>query len=576
MPTPPSKSSEPDNKEPKIYLTLSKIDSEHSIETVEDYVVKEKGYKKQKLKPTTLNGLSFSLFYLVKDALPPRWKELLVPIVEEKQDILNHLDNKNESFVLLIEHNKNIYAVTGGHGHFAIREHKSSSFGFDVLSRITQSETKNIIMAREKNLIGNTLGSSNFFRSPSSLLENETPTSFPQELKAHLGVDKLSKLGLEASKGAYCIAKDSFNINTRMSLPQLGTLIERIENIINDESITPAQICLLTKLSNKEIEEDELQEKLEDELYGYYQDLIKNSKNEDDLRFDLCHNNFETYLTASKYEVTSPNIKKVKLCTSEEPPSVSCILKAIKEKYPPKDKDAFRELMKKLEIKSLDEDDNEITKGSFYSHITCELPKSNHHYFYIEKAWYRIEKDAIDHLNEQCQSYIDENTSKIKLKSWNNAKDEEKYNRFHARQKNTIILDRITADNIELCDIMKWDEKNNYLYLIHVKKGFNNSMRDLCYQISIAAKHLITDSENKYLTKIHKKANAKLSKEKFTKLFNKDQKIKFVLAVYHPSGKQRNIKNIKDFESNIAKYCLLNLKNEMAKTNFDLEIRQID
>lgn len=61
---------------------------------------------------------------------------------------------------------------------------------------------------------------------------------------------------------------------------------------------------------------------------------------------------------------------------------------------------------------------------------------------------------------------------------------------------NTLVFDTVTPENIEACDILKWDDE--FVYVIHVKKGFDTSMRDLAAQVSITAKRIRNDRKTDY------------------------------------------------------------------------------
>ena len=71
---------------------------------------------------------------------------------------------------------------------------------------------------------------------------------------------------------------------------------------------------------------------------------------------------------------------------------------------------------------------------------------------------------------------------------------EKKYNLQYDLIENYIVLDTITPDGVELCDIMLIEEDK--IYLIHVKYGFDASLRELSNQIMLSAKRLYDDSKS--------------------------------------------------------------------------------
>jgi len=154
-----------------------------------------------------------------------------------------------------------------------------------------------------------------------------------------------------------------------------------------------------------------------------------------------------------------------------------------------------------------------------------------------------------------------------------------------------MVLDKITPENIELCDMLKWDNDN--LYLIHVKSGFGNTMRDLCAQISISANRLVQDRKatpsKEFVKKVYQSLKNKnggegyyglagaqtnnMMEDEFLELFDKQKH--FVLAILDTSTSERELQNIEEFNSNIAKFSLDVLTKEMAGIGQNLQIGQI-
>ena len=168
-------------------------------------------------------------------------------------------------------------------------------------------------------------------------------------------------------------------------------------------------------------------------------------------------------------------------------------------------------------------------------------------------------------------------------------KDENAYNRQYLGEVNTIVLDKITPENIEPCDVMRWDDDNLYLY--HVKSGFGNTMRDLCAQITIATNRIQQDivADKTFVRKIYQalknkiggdeyfdaagRQTEKISEDDFTNLFDKN--ITYVLAVLDNATTQRDITKMELFKSNIAKFALQELSKDMRVLDANLRVAQI-
>mgnify|MGYP001126640152 CR=1 FL=1 len=95
------------------------------------------------------------------------------------------------------------------------------------------------------------------------------------------------------------------------------------------------------------------------------------------------------------------------------------------------------------------------------------------------------------------------------LKKWEEDKDEDYYNKLHSSLPNHYVLDKVIKDNIELCDLLVIE--NDRAFFIHVKNGFNATMRDLYIQVILSAKRLSNDLKNNiessYLKETLKKYN---------------------------------------------------------------------
>ena len=166
---------------------------------------------------------------------------------------------------------------------------------------------------------------------------------------------------------------------------------------------------------------------------------------------------------------------------------------------------------------------------------------------------------------------------------WNKniTRTEGAYNRLYDKLDNYIVIDTIIAENLELCDILYYDDDN--LYLIHIKYGFESKIRELTNQILISARRLreAVGTENRELIEIiYKKLIAKgvnvndLTLDEFKGLF--DKPVKYVLAF--TSHLQKDLKvedNIDSFTSNIARFSLVQCSGEMRANYYDLLTNQI-
>lgn len=585
--------------EGKLQIGIYKIEEDHIIHLPS--TISKKGYKSQELEHETISGYKLELFYQKKPS-EPKWKDFLCVLAKEGQPVLKEKQSCAEGFILLLldTSQNNLYAVTGGPGYFAIQDYIYEDFGIDVFSRLIKKEDKILKGTREKSFVGGILGTTKHFRKYFNLFETDSFGKIYQELKASLDKKSLvENLGFseeDIKKGSACIAKSSFKINKAISFEQLLSIINGCEHIL--ESNDPIPINNVQKISIKR--ETALIQLLESTLYNQLWERFISKNRQEHFSFDLCHKDVEKYLTASEYiirkKLSQKNIFGNYIFTEltdidvifDQIGNVLGLAKSIEDK-----KDEFVNLLKSLKIYSYDEEGNDLTRGELSSHLLGDvnLPPNNEKYFFIDKSWYRIKDIFLKDLNESCKEFVTRNYHDGLRNEWDYPSDtENQYNRSYIGEENTIVLDKITPENIEPCDILKWDADN--LYFFHVKAGFGNTMRDLCSQIIIAANRIAQDlsSSRKYSKKIYRtlrnkiggspyfdeagKQTNKYSEEFFLSLF--DKKIVFVLAVLDTAtDRQRDIKDIEKFKSTIAKFSLQELTKEMLGTGVDFKISQI-
>ena len=584
--------------EGKLQIGIYKIEEDHIIHLPS--TISRKGFRQQELNREKISGFKLELFYQ-KKLSDPKWKGFLSPLAKEGQAVLDEKQSWGEGFILLLLDNsqKNLYAVTGGPGYFAIQDYIYEDFGIDVFSRLIKKEDKILKGTREKSFVGGILGTTKHFRKNFNLFETDSFGKIYQELKASLDKKSLvENLGFseeDIKKGSACIAKSSFKINKAIALDKLLSLVSGCEHIL--ETKDPIPINNVQKINKKR--NIALIQLLEDTLYSQLWERYISENRQEKFSFDLCHKDVEKYLTASEY-ILRRNLSKKNVFndhTFTELTDIDDIFEEIENvlgvSKTPKDKDVFVNLLKSLKISSYDEEGNDLTRGQLCSHLLGDVnpPPGNERYFFIDKSWYRIKDIFLNDLNKSCKEFVARNYHDGLNNNWNYPNDSEnQYNWSYIGEKNTIVLDKITPENIEPCDILKWDEDNLYFY--HVKAGFGNTMRDLCSQVIIAANRIVQDSSTskKYSKKIYQtlknkigktpyfdeagKQTNKYSEEFFLSLF--DKKLVFVLAVLDTATDRiRDIKEIEKFKSTIAKFSLQELTKEMLSIGVEFKISQI-
>ena len=573
----------------KFQVGIYKLSSDKSLEDVCN-VIQNGGFESQTMVNNSRNGYSLHLYYQDKYS-NPKCKGFLEDIASSGQNIIQRDRGRSEGFILLIKNEESLYAVTGGHGYFAIQNSIDNEFGIDVFSRLVKKEDKVLKATREKSVVGGILGTSKHFRNNFNLFDTDDFGKIYQELKANLKksilTDKFGFSDDDIKKDSFCVAKSSFRINKAISFDQLLMIIDGCESVIETETAIPINnVEKIIKNRNTELVSN-LESNLIEQLWKRY------NRENDSYDFDLCDNDFERYLTATSYIIKKKHSKRNYFdgYEFESLNNIDLLFDKLRERG--LGRDEFEECMKTFKIYSYDEENKELTKGKLLDHILGDVTENNKKYFFINNSWYYIKQRFIEDLNASCRSFI-QNTNNYYNgldKSWGDTiENEDDYNKQYIGEDNAIVLHKVLPQNIEACDILKWDERN--IYLCHIKKGFDNMMRDLCSQISIAARRIILDinseksyitelfnclrryidSNNDYLRTIGQQTETR-NLEYFKNLFDKN--LVFVLAVMDTATNQRDIRNIEAFNSNIAKFSLQELSKEIRGLNIELRITQI-
>jgi uncharacterized protein (TIGR04141 family) len=528
---------------------------------------------------------SFSKFY------PPTWLKFLTPIIH-KDDPISKSRNRIFSFIGFIAYKKRIYAIAGGYGSFEIEQFTKSDFGLEIIVKLFEPDNRVIKSIQQRGVTGIVLGQTRYYRGDQRFSdENQFGQIFKQvqaELDKHHLVHSFgfSKEGLR-KESAGCLAKSSFKINKAIDFDELLNLIKKIDNILG----RPSKFTLNKVLHLRGKRFEDLVEELSDEMYKQVFNDYKAGIEPD---FEICHSKFEQYLTAEKYilELSSKEFGKY-----DDRPGWSQIIIDIKNKKFLEDKDYvdFKHSVLLRKMASYDASNTRVTYDTVFDHMNGELIHKGNSYFHIDKGWYRIDPTFIDDLNRQCTSMLNNDvwdTTTITQK-FDITQDEKIFNQSYLNKPGALVLDTITPENIECCDILLYN--NDRICFVHVKKGFNNTMRDLAAQVSIAAKRIreTVHSNFKYLEKVETMAKTSVKKDtlrnaiaaqKFppnglVKLFKQSPRprISFCLAFVDSANNSRSLlTNITKFESNIAKYSLIELSQDLRLMGFDFKVVQIE
>jgi len=525
-------------------------------------------YKLQDLENLRHGEFELFLFYRKHLKGVPPWKEFFENHVTANSAIKKIPKSYNESFVFFLYHTKKekLYAISGGYGFFVIDKHIVGDFGIEILSRLVKDKGDKVLQyAREIGLTSGISGTSKIFRKEYNFHQNRNFGNVYKEILATADKDILRKLGLPVDEIKKCLVKDSFKINHSITYIGMINLVNKLDSIIDNEAnIIVNDIKTIDSRRNSE---------LVDSLNTYVLETIwGNRQNEEWLigNIELQHENLEKYTFAYEYR-----------CNRNIYNNSAILLMQLIEEFRVFEKGRFIKYLQRSQLRAFDSESQLLTHATIFNHIIYEFDYNEESYFLINGKYHQISNNFKDLLNESCKDFIIQNYDNGLDKPWGNIREGE-YNLEYKGEDNTIVLDTIVPENIELCDILKYDEDNIYLY--HVKKGFNGSMRDLTNQVFIAGNRILEDikSDYSYLKSLYSKMENKDryrgqidSEEDFLEIFKQSRKLILVLAVKDDSTRDRELQNIESFSSNIAKFALNELVSNMRNLGLEFRITQI-
>lgn len=574
--------------------------------------------KKSKFKPRVFqiqasNGefeaenIEYFIYYRHYET-EPDWKFFLNNMISDESKIHSAI-NKSNAFICFmicenqslndvtdVEDGKNIFAITGGSASSQLGKYIDQLFGIKILAKLVDDQNKAIKQSRARGIVGNVYALSQIYKDDQPLLKSETYGKVFNEITADLDWKDIEEsLGIEIENRpkVHCVANNSFRLNKSISSDQLMILISKINELLSKPDLD-LSFNKFRQIGNRTKDHQALRKKLNNELLIRFQKLLS-KKNKEEFHFDLMHVDYEKYFFSTSYKLIYKDDEDTAFITDERPDLDSlCIFLRKNFKSIISTQKEFLKHNDDFKIVAYDNDGQVMTSDKFSNHFQGEMLFNEKRYFLIDRAWLELESDVIDSLNADLESMLSKyNFNSLSLRKWTvvDYHNEDQYNLSYCNEKNSLVFHKLFHEKIEIADVIKWDDDN--VYLIHVKKGFDSSMRDLTSQIINSARlvsiekagnnllfvdDLYNDLSNKktstdpYFSKVYKQTES-ITKKEFKELFI-SRNVVFCLAVKDTTSIQ-DLKNVKKYQSNIAKMSLYNLINTMNSIGSDLIIEMI-
>ncbi|WP_321316499.1 DUF6119 family protein [Labilibaculum sp.] len=531
-------------------------------------------------KTDTITYYSYVYNEKIKDSY---WKIFLPTSITESHDF----QIQKISFVLFASIGDYLFAIVGGGGIRVIKRYLNNRFGIELFEHLTIPKDDLITSITVRGISGRLTEQSEIFRNGQTLLDSLRFTEIPTKINIVLRKDLIDSVFdfmnfntdvIHLEIGSY------FFIKYRLSFEELHNLIGAINDIMSNTEPNPLSSFIRENNSTtiNNLYQKILCQGLMDTMLNIYSQ--RRRENSNNLDIDFVHpSRIQEFYECDKYELKAKRQRNPFYTTNDKSTLFKAGLKYLFDEIGESNRQFdFDTIILGIRVYGY-RGKQRITHAMFLQHITTEIRFQKKPIFHIDNLWYRVQNDFVNTINERCINMIEKNylNNPILDIPWDREKmDEGEYNLLYSNKDNVIVLDKMLGQNIEFCDLMI--EKEDIIYLVHVKDGFDAKMRDLSNQILISANRFwndINSDNNEFLIDVIDRYNnnnneLQLDKNNFLSKFKMNKEIIFVMA-YNSNKPNLKIKDrILTSKSNIAKYSLVQCAQDMT-SRYSLKIVDI-
>lgn len=535
------------------------------------------------------NDLWFFLYSFKTPEIDSEWINFFPANFTEGRDF----NQQKVSLIFFIEYQDQLYCIIGGNAFRIIQPYIEENFGINIYSRILDPENDELLTIRTRNITGKIAASSNFYKSNFKLIDHIKFGTIPTEISlklSNIGNDYFNFLKKETGDNVQIHVSNSLKFRKVIEFEDLVEIVKEIKYI--EELEKKDYLTTYEKIENQSLIDNTLKEHFVKRIFHDIDNTLRLTlKPINKFHFEFCHpTKLEKFYEADYFQLIELDEEKkykiFKQINDRNRIYYEVIFRAIDKFGRQITYDQFKFYLFGVRIRSYKNGNKQnLTSGMFLHHFNTEFEIDKRPLFLLDNNWYYLQDSFLNDLNRNCErilkNYKAPNT--ILHKKWELTvqNTEKKYNLLYKDLKNYLVFDTITISGIELCDVIKYDEKN--IYLIHVKRGFDSSMRELYNQIILSARRLEesrSSKEKDYLKRcfkslVKKKQNNHINSfEDFIKLFDKN--IKYVMAFSNNNSNEPIESNIIKVKSSIAKFSIIQTSSEMRSDYFELLFAQIE
>ncbi|MEZ4934661.1 MAG: DUF6119 family protein [Saprospiraceae bacterium] len=498
----------------------------------------------------------------------------------------------NLSLLLFIDNGIDIFVVVGGKGFQLVVPYIDHTFGLTVVSKVLKPEEDLVVSVSSRGLTGSRSGMSEQFRNEFKIIDfarfGKVPVKIHLELSHSISNTYFSFLQNKKNERIKIYAGKAFKVKKNLNFRELHQVIIELGFILELEEND--YLSTYIEIKNRRHIKNELEPLLLNALFNDLENFSKTTNIGDKrFKFDFCNPEKIIQFYEADYFILKEKVGEKKYQEFDKVENREGIYESVMKRalqvVGNNDFFTFRAYIHGVRVLAYSDGKLAASSGFIY-HFTSEFTFEGQPIFLVDTKWYKLNASFVDDLKYECVRSIRNKKlpSHILKLPWDKSiiRTEGEYSLRYSDIDKYLVLDTLTPEGIELCDIMYIEE--GITYLIHVKYGFDSSLRELSNQIELSAQRLYEDSRSgkfKYVDKIFEhiklkwQSKLKYDREEFRSLLSK-KKIVYVFAfasqLFHDDLVEENIDK---YRSNIARYSLVQCSKNMQNFMFDLNIWQI-
>lgn len=409
--------------------------------------------------------------------------------------------NEGADGLLFISSATSLFVITSGAGYHIITDFVDYDFPFETAKRLVSNS---FTAADVRTMTGSILSRAETYRRMYTIDRSEAIDAVWTKLVGKLDADLLPsdcpiRDIINPAKPPVVEIKSSFVLRQMLDLPEICRIVRYLEDL---PELTDEQRRNLSFLDNLHLVKGD--KRLLDRLNGEFVDGIRRALLAGEVPDIDVQDPVDVgqFLAGSDYRLGSEPL-------GDATPGIAELLPVIHRAVDDSlaSRDGFRDAFLKLSFGYRADPTGDTPHAShklvdfFHGQVDLE----GFTYFRLNKKWYRGMGDYLDNLKRDFVEevfYADKPLflgAEVQFLPWNGG-DENAFNLKQAEQPNFYFGDRVYAreggGKVELFDLIKVDDDNKKLYIIHTKKNFNAPIREACAQILLSSDMITRDREN--------------------------------------------------------------------------------